>query len=50
MRLILTPKQLLVDDRKQSSYFRIADQVPSDEAIRGLSVLLRFVTNHPPKR
>ena len=25
MRLILTPKQLLVDDRKQSSYFRFAD-------------------------
>jgi hypothetical protein len=25
MRLILTPEQLLVDDRKLSSYFRFAD-------------------------
>jgi len=29
MRLILTPQQLLVDDRKQSSYFRFADKPPS---------------------
>jgi hypothetical protein len=28
MRLILTPEQLLVDDRKLSSYFRFADNPP----------------------
>ena len=28
-------------------YFGIADQLPSDEAIRGLSLLLRFIPNHP---
>jgi hypothetical protein len=48
----------LLDDSRPShgltatnpDYFLFADQLPSDEAIRGLSVLLRFLANHPSKR
>ena len=36
MGLILTPKQLLVDDRKQSSYFRFADNSLTDRIDSGV--------------
>ena len=48
----------LLDDSRPShgltatnpDYFLFADQLTSGEAIRGLSVLLRFIANHRSKR
>src|SRR6516225_6578088 len=42
MRLILTPKQLLVDDRKQSSNYQFIEMAPAVQRHSARRTLMRF--------